>query len=223
MQWRIYYKLCALFVGLGLRLMRYPLTWLVLVLVALTHGSFSWWFQPAAAMQWLALGIDAGAVLLWGGLAGRSAAFQAWHTHLLYDTTMRQAQDLLAACPEAFALPAHQCLALLQQIGQEFTEAASQQELATLIRNVAQLAQAHHTLHLRAQRFGTPEQKSAMTAMLQRHIVSITDTLTTLQAFSGNLTLLSANVAADQGALQELHFLNEGLQAVLQEFHHVYP
>ena len=84
--------------------------------------------------------------------------------------------------------------------------------------NITHLAHAHRTLHLRAQRFGTPEQKAAMAAMLHKHIVSAATTLKTLQAFSGNLTLLSASVATDERATQELHFMNQGLQEVLQEF-----
>ena len=84
--------------------------------------------------------------------------------------------------------------------------------------NIAHLVYAHRTLHLRAQRFGTPEQKASMVAMLQKHIASAENALKTLQAFSGNLTLLSASVATDERATQELHFMNQGLQAVLQEF-----
>jgi hypothetical protein len=90
--------------------------------------------------------------------------------------------------------------------------------LDALITNIVRLAHAHHTLHLRAQRFGTPEQKASMAAMLQKHILSAENTLKTLQAFSGNLTLLSASVATDERATQELHFMNQGLQEVLQEF-----
>ena len=48
--------------------------------------------------------------------------------------------------------------------------------------------------------------------------MSAESTLKTLQAFSGNLTLLSASVATDERAAQELHFMNQGLQEVLQEF-----
>ena len=48
--------------------------------------------------------------------------------------------------------------------------------------------------------------------------MSAESTLKTLQAFSGNLTLLSASVATDERATRELHFMNQGLQEVLQEF-----
>ena len=54
--------------------------------------------------------------------------------------------------------------------------------------------------------------------MLNKHILSVENTLKTLQAFSGNLTLLSARVATDERATQELHYVNQGLQEVLQEF-----
>jgi hypothetical protein len=48
--------------------------------------------------------------------------------------------------------------------------------------------------------------------------MSAENTLKTLQAFSGNLTRLSASVATDERATRELHFMNQGLQEVLQEF-----
>ena len=199
-------------------LVLYPYTWAVLALILVTHLSFSWWFQPAPAMQRLAVGLDIFAGLLWGILAVRSEAWRAWHNRMPYETTPRQVQKVLADCPPAFAIPARHCLELAQHICQEFTEDTSRHELDALITNMARLAHAHHTLHLRAQRFGTPEQKAAMAAMLQKHILSAENTLKTLQAFSGNLTLLSASVATDERTTQELHFMNQGLQEVLQEF-----
>jgi len=199
-------------------LLQYPYTWVVLALILVTHLSFSWWFQPAPAMQSLAGGLDTFAVLLWGVLALQSEAFRAFHNRMASATPPRQAQKVLADCPPAFALPARQCLELAQHIYQEFAETAARHELDALMSNIAHLVYAHRTLHLRAQRFGTPEQKASMVAMLQKHIASADNTLKTLQAFSGNLTLLSASVATDERATQELHFMNQGLQAVLQEF-----
>jgi len=199
-------------------LVLYPYTWAVFALILGTHLSFSWWFQPAPAMQRLAVGLDLLALLLWSILAVRSEAWRAWHNRMPYETTPRQVQKVLADCPPTFAIPARQCLELAWHISQEFTEAATRHELDTLITNMARLAQAHRTLHLRAQRFGTPEQKTSMAAMLHKHILSAENTLKTLQAFSGNLTLLSASVATDERATQELHFMNQGLQEVLQEF-----
>ena len=72
----------------------YPYTWAVLALILVTHLSFSWWFQPAPAMQRLAVGLDLAALLLWGMLALRSAAWRAWHNRLPYDTTPRQVQKV---------------------------------------------------------------------------------------------------------------------------------
>lgn len=196
----------------------YPYTWAVCAFILVTHLSFSWWFQPAPAMQRLAVGLDLVALLLWGILAMRSEAWRAWYNRMPYEMTPRQVQKILADCPPAFAIPAGQCLELARHISQEFTEAATRHELDALISNIARLAHAHRTLHLRAQRFGTLEQQAAMAAMLQKHIVSAENTLQALQAFSGNLTLLSACVATDERAVQELHCMNQGLQEVLQEF-----
>jgi hypothetical protein len=218
MQWRSCLQRLARFFSPCRTLVLYPYTWAVLALILVTHLSFSWWFEPAPAMQRLAAGLDMVALLLWGLLALRSEAWRAWHNRMPYETTSRQAQKVLADCPPAFAIPARQCLELARHISREFAEAATRHELDALITNIASLAHAHHTLHLRAQRFGTPEQKASMAAMLQKHILSAENTLKTLQAFSGNLTLLSASVATDERTTQELHFMNQGLQEVLQEF-----
>jgi hypothetical protein len=169
-------------------------------------------------MHRLAVGLDLFALLLWGILAVRSAAWCAWPNRMAYETTPRQVQKVLADCPPAFAIPARQCLELARHISQEFPETATRHELDALITNMARLAHVHHTLHLRAQRFGTPEQKASMAAMLQKHTLSAENTLQTLQAFSGHLTLLSASIATDERASQELHCMNQGLQEVLQEF-----
>src|SRR5262245_54911635 len=198
-------------------LMLYPYTWATLALILATHLSFSWWFQPTPVMQRLAVGLDMLALLLWSILALQSEAWRALHHCMPYETTPRRVQKVLADCPPAFAIPARQCLELARHISQEFTEATSRHELDALISNMAHLAQAHRTLHLRAQRFGTPEQKASMATMLNKQILSAENTLKTLQAFSGNLTLLSASVATDERATQELHFVNQGLQEVLQE------
>jgi hypothetical protein len=187
--------------------------------IAVTHLSFAWWFQPASAIQRAAIGLDALAVLLWGVLALRSETVRALYNQTASAMTPRQLQQALTDCPLAFATPARQCVDLVQHIYREFTEAASRRELDALLANIAQLAHAHRTLHLRAQRFGTPEQRTAMAAMLRKHVVSIGNSLQALQAFSGHLTLLSASVATDERATQELHFINQGLQEVLQEFH----
>ena len=199
-------------------LLYYPLSWFVLGFVVLTHLAFAWWFQPTPAMQRLTLGLDACALALWGRLVWRSEAFRQLSNRVWYEASTRQARRIVAACPAAFATPAGQCLDLVTQIYQEFAETGSRRELDTLIDNIAQLAQAHRTLHVRTQRFGTPEQKAHMAGLLQKHIVSVDATLQTLQAFSGNLTLLSASTAADERATQELHFINQGLHDVLQEF-----
>jgi len=213
--WRLHVKRLAQFVRPCKTLVLYPLTWVVLALIMLTHLSFAWWFQPTPVMQSLAAVIDIFAVLLWGVLALQSTAWRALDSRMPYETTTRQVQKLLAECPAAFAIPARRCLELAQHISQEFTEAASRHELDALMSNIAHLAHAHRTLHLRAQHFGTPEQKASMASMIHKHVVSVENTLQTLPAFSGNLTLLSARVATDERALQELHFLNQGLQEVL--------
>ena len=160
-------------------LVLYPYTWAVLALILVTHLSFSWWFQPAPAMQRLAVGLDIFAGLLWGILAVRSEAWRAWHNRMPYESTPRQVQKVLADCPPAFAIPAQQCLELAQHISQEFTEAASRHELDALMSNIAHLAHAHRTLHLRAQHFGTPEQKASMVSMIHKHVVSVENTLQT--------------------------------------------
>ena len=83
--------------------------------------------------------------------------------------------------------------------------------------NITHLARVHRMLHRRAQGLGTPEQKASMATMLHKHMVSVENTLQTLPALSGNRTLLSANVATDERATQELHFSGQRRQEVLQE------
>ncbi|MGE3535802.1 MAG: hypothetical protein AB7N91_00030 [Candidatus Tectimicrobiota bacterium] len=200
-------------------LLGYPLSWLIVVLISATHLAFAWWFQPGLLLHALASLLDAGALVLWGALVWEAPDFRQRVTRWSAVAPTRQARRLVAACPEAFAAPASQCLDLVEHIYQEFAETESRRALDTLTHTLAELAQAHATLHSRAQRFGTQAQKTHMASMLQKHLTSVRTTLQTLQAFSGNLTLLSASSAADERATQELHFINQGLQDVLQEFY----
>lgn len=190
-----------------------PLTWLVIACTALTHGVFTWWFQPGLTMHGLAAALDVGGLLLWGVCLART-------TRLPYAAIKAELQTRLAVCPAAFTTPAQQCLDLVERIYHEFTAEASRHELEILLANITQLADVHHTLHLRSQQFGTVEQQATMTAMLQKHVASVEHTLHTLQAFSGNLTLLSASATPDARVTHELHFMNEGLHAVIQEYYH---
>ena len=109
-------KRLAQFVRPCKTLVLYPLTWVVLALIMLTHLSFAWWFQPTPVMQSLAAVIDIFAVLLWGVLALQSTAWRALDSRMPYETTTRQVQKLLAECPAAFAIPARRCLELAQHI-----------------------------------------------------------------------------------------------------------
>jgi len=95
---------------------------------------------------------------------------RAFHNRMPLHQTQAGA-EMLADCPPAFALPARQCLELAQHIYQEFAETAARHELDAFMTNIAHLAYAHRTLHRRAQRFGTPEQKAAMAA-LPKHLAA---------------------------------------------------
>src|SRR5437867_8470310 len=106
MPWRSCLRRLARFLRPCRTLVLYPYSWVVLALILVTHLSFSWWFQPAPAMQRLAAGLDTLAVLLWGVLALQSEAWRALHNRVPYEPTTRQVQKLLADCPPAFALPA---------------------------------------------------------------------------------------------------------------------
>src|SRR5919108_4799434 len=117
-QWRLCLQLLARLRRPCQTLLLYPYTWAVLALILVTHLGFSWWFQPAPAMQRLAVGLDLLAVLLWGILAVRSEAWSAWYNRMPYETTPRQVQKVLEGCPPAFAVPARQCLELARHIFQ---------------------------------------------------------------------------------------------------------
>lgn len=205
---------------LGRSLATYLYTWYALAVIAAAHLAFAWWFQPSALWQSLALGLDMAGLLLWCVLTLRSDAFRQHYQRRPDAPTDQEVQRLLAACPPALAQPVQQCLELSIQIAAEFTALASRRELEALQQNLAQLVQAYHTLHRRAHRFGTPAQQATMAAMLRTQEASVASTLHSLQTLGGHLTLLSAQATPERDARQALHALNQGLEAVLQEFYH---
>lgn len=199
--------------------LRYPFTWIVGILIVATHAGFAWWFQPSWLMHGMALAIDVGMALVWLVLAMRSEALATLSQRMPYTALSRQVQQALQDCPPAFATPATTCLALAHNIRHEFADTIYRHELDALLANLASLAENHRQLALRAQQFGTPQQRQTMRALLARQTASVEQTLQTLQTLSGHLTLLSANIGHDENSLQTLQFLNQGLQEVIQELH----
>src|SRR3989442_13547387 len=102
MPWRSCLQRLARFFRPCRTLVLYPYTWAVLALILVTHLSFSWWFQPAPAMQRLAVGLDIFAGLLWGILAVRSEALPAWHNPMPNRPTPKQVQKDRPGCHPAF-------------------------------------------------------------------------------------------------------------------------
>ena len=135
-----------------------------------------------------------------------------------YEDKAKEIVDILKKCPNVFSKPARRCIDLIQKINQEFPGQSYSYELDLMLANIHNLAENNQTLYERSLEFGTQEQKGNMQAIISQQINAIKNTLNTLKSFSGNLTLIAASQEQSVVATDELKYINQGLQEVIEEF-----
>jgi len=197
-------------------ILTYPLTWLVLILITAAHLLFNYWFTPPLFFNLAAFLADFLGIGFWIMMLFKSRAFQQQFNEMPYEKQSREIGRVLGACPENFKTPALQCMSLIDNINKEFTDQDYKSELSLLVANIYQLALEHSKLAARYQTFGTPEQKQHMKTLINQQVESIHKIHTTLQTFSGNLTILAANAEKTAEATNELKYINEGLKEVIR-------
>lgn len=117
-----------------------------------------------------------------------------------------------------FRSPAEKSLVLIKKIADAFPDDTYSGETDLMLLNIQFLAESNVELYARIKSFGTKDQKQSMNSLLGSQINSINNTYETLQRFSGNLTLMDANV--NEQALNqtsELKLINQGLQDTIKE------
>lgn len=194
-----------------------PLTWLALLIILGAEAAFYVWFQPPRLMFGVLCGVGALLFLLWPIFYLRSGDFQTMAEQLPYKTDVSALEKLLKTCDEPFQKPAYECLALLEKIQQEFGSQTFQSDLDRIVENLTHLSHNHLQLASRLQRFGTAQQKQLMQSILQQQVRSVENSLTTLKAFSGNLTLLEAHPEDAEKMGSDLKGINEELEHVIQK------
>ena len=194
-----------------------PFTWLAFVIVITCEWGFISWFQPSWPIAAGALAAGLILVVLWPVFFFKSGAFRQRYTQLPHELKLKELETLLESCAESFRRPAQECLALLESTRQEFQSQAFQGELDRIFYNLADLSRNHALLYGRRNQFGTAEQKRTMQNILQQQIRSVENSLASLRAFSGNLTLLEANPEDHAKMDSNLKAINQELQNVIQE------
>jgi hypothetical protein len=195
----------------------YPLTYLVISVIAGTHTGFNLWFNASLFMNSLALGLDALAFLLWFILVMKSPGFQKYFNRLPYMEQINDLKGILNGCQPEFREAAIKSLELVQKIKIEFKEHQYDSEMDFVLYNITNLAKNHRELFQRYQTFGTNEQKTYMRTVLNKQLSSVQNALHTLQSFSGNLTLIAADTEQATAVTNELKDINKGLQEVMEE------
>ena len=198
-------------------LLQYPATWGGVLVVVLAHTGFNWWFSPSLSIQIIAGLLDAFCLVLLATIILKSDAFLELYQHRKYQSAMRAVSAIFAHCMDEFRTAAQACLTLSQRLHADFKNEPCMHEFEEFLYNITTMAENHRKLYLRSQQFGTAAQKEKMQALLDRQIHSMQQTLENLQAFSGNLTIMSARLEKSALAAKELQFINQGLQEVIQE------
>jgi len=198
-------------------LFAFPFTWGVLAALLVAEWGFLWWFEPPLPMTLLVVVLGVVLLVIWPVLFLRSEMFQRLYSQMPYETEIDNLEEILASCPEAFKAPALHTVTLVDQVRQEFEHNPFEQDLDGILLNLVNLGKNHLQLHSRSQTFGTVQQKQEMELLLQKQVEAVEASLNSLQAFSGNLTLLEVDPAAGEGMGSELAIINEELQKAVRE------
>ncbi len=193
---------------------RLPSTWITLVLSVSAPLVLMEIFKPAFLVS-LSL-FTAAAVLysLWLVMCLKDPALSSY-TSL---DSIRALKKILKTGSPDFRAPAEKSLALIRKISVSFPDDTYTGELDLMLQNIHFLAESNAELYRRTGSFGTEDQKESMNRLLARQVNSINNTYEILQRFSGNLTLMDANV--NEQALNqnlELKLINQGLQDTIRE------
>lgn len=163
------------------------------------------------------IGLGVLLLLVWPVLLLRSQAFRQRYQRLPYELDVKALEELLKSCSKPFRKSSLECLALLENVRQEFQSQTFQSELDRIFHNLFELSRNHSQLYARYQQFGTDRQQQTMQHLLQQQVSSVQNSLTSLKTFSGNLTLLEAHPEDHERMGSDLKAINQELQNVIQE------
>ncbi|MBN1411075.1 MAG: hypothetical protein JW969_09535 [Spirochaetales bacterium] len=202
-----------------LSLLKYPYTWILLTVILAANIMFLAWFPVTLLYSLLLAGVDGFTLVLWFIAAFKSQSFRTVFNEMSDKKQDRELRKILNAMPDIFRFkePAFACLSLLEKINDEFDETAYNDELALLKSNIYHLSLSHRKLIDRYRSFGTRGQKEEMKKYLDQQVGSLNNILESLKAFSGNLTLLTANAEKATEAANQLKYINEGFKEILKE------
>lgn len=106
---------------------------------------------------------------------------------------------------------------LLDNIQEEFPGSPFQSDLERILQNLLDVSRNHAQFYSRLQQFGTSQQQRTMQSVLQQQVRSVENSLTTLKAFSGHLTLLDTHPEDYERIGSDLKTINQELEDVIQE------
>ncbi|WP_089932716.1 hypothetical protein [Candidatus Entotheonella palauensis] len=201
-------------------LLSYPFTRGALLLILAVHVAFGQWFQPSFGLHIAAFAIDASAFAFWLRLATTSADFQSFSDTQLSKRIATWLRQQIRGCHPDFQPPVLACIDLAQQIQRDFDRDLLHGDMHRLFENLEQVTRNHLQLYDRSKTFGTDAQQADMTRLLAKQASSMQQTLETLRAFSGHLTLLAVSLEREEMAAKELQLINQGLEEIIEEINH---
>ncbi|MBN2736856.1 MAG: hypothetical protein JXR70_07750 [Spirochaetales bacterium] len=203
------------------QLFTFPLFWLGIVIIGAFTAFYLWWFPFSVFFAGLLGLADLAALVLLFVLLIQSDQFKSYYHSLPQDRQLRELKAHLEKCPEPFKSLAFSTLDIGAKMKAEFKDEASIYEIDQLYYNVSRLSKNHVKLYKRSLQFGTGEQKMAMKKIIDKQIETIRSTKESIEALSGNLTLLEASSEAgvdDSGAfLEQMKYVNKGMEEVIEE------
>lgn len=202
-------------------LFSFPLFWLGLVIIGAFTGFYLWWFPFSACFAGLLAIVDTAALILLSVLILQSSEFKQYFNQIPQDKQIKELKAQLDKCPEPFKGLAISTLEMANKMKAEFKSEASIYEIDQLYQNLLGLSINHIKLYKRSLKFGTKEQKYEMQKIIDKQVQSIKNTKESIEALSGNLTLLEASseTGFDESSsfLEQIKYVNKGMEEVIQE------
>ena len=193
-------------------------SWLALALCTGLAWLFIWWFHASWIAAFLIIVASGSLIGLWFYFLIKSGSPAAASGSISLDSEeFKKSIPHLKKCPDNFRKPVLECMLLTDRIRAEFKNDHYKNEIENLLKNITHLIFNHAKLYQRSREFGTDKQKKHMQLILNKQVDSVNNSLSALQSFSGNLTLMDVHATFDSQVNDNLKSINESLADALEE------
>jgi xanthine/uracil/vitamin C permease (AzgA family) len=198
-------------------MIRYPYTWLALLILILFPTVLLFWFNGPLLLNIVSTVSSFVLAGLYFVMTLQSREYRDFLDKTGLDENRRELFTHVNRCPVGFGKMFREAVDLIDLIKKEFTTDASGYELDFLLANLSNLCKDTASLYERSGKFGDETQKARMKQLLAGNVEKLSSVLGSLKTLSGNLTLINSSAGEADGVVEELKSINLGLSEAIKE------